>query len=320
MGDSVQVDPMSLIEYGGKLVMEVGEAEGTLAGAFTGIGQHAQTAFLTKPPGTVPLPEGVTAVNYNSRNMADFQAFLKDVGTGLSAIANASQSMAVLYATTDDEGSNSVNSVDFAFAGSSPPPAGFPKDGISTMHDQQTAADAAAGRNTGAALAADAVAADDPTATQYATSQQAVPGGIVYTFADGSRLQVTTTTGGSIYRADNTKTTAVYKPGADKPSTIITTGDSTDYSGQPTKSKTTQTMTSDGKYITSSSSTTQLSGGAVHVSTSTTDATGKTTNTETQVAAPTHTEPDPQSLGEIEKRQAQYDAKGSVEGNQYGQN
>jgi len=316
MGESVQVDPMDLIQYGGTLGMKVGEAQGELSAAFIGIGLQAQTAFATKPPNTMPFSEGLTAIAYNNRNMADFQAFLKEVGLGLQAIAMAAQSMAVVYATTDDDQAASVNSVDFAFAGASPPPAGFPKDGVSTIHDQQVAADAASGRYTSAALAA-----DDPDMLQYATGSQAVPGGTLYTFADGSKLQITTgASGQSTYISDKSRSVAVYKPGADKPATIVTTGESTDYSGQPTKSKTTQTLGTDGKYVTSSESTTHLATGSVAVSTSTTDATGKTTTTQAQVDPPVKTEPDPSTLGEIEKRQAKYNAQGSTEGMIYGRN
>ncbi|MFG2042853.1 hypothetical protein [Dactylosporangium sp. NPDC048998] len=315
MGDSVQVDPVALFTYGGTLATNVGQAEGQLSDAFVGIGQHAQSAFATKPPGTIPFAEGLTAVAYNNRNMSDFQAFLKDVGIGLQAITSAATSMAVVYATTDEEQADSVNAVDFAFAGGSGAPAGFPKDGVSTMHDQQLAYDDAAGRNTTAAAAA-----DNPDMLQYATSQQPVPGGFVYTFADGSRLQITNATGQSMYRSDTSKTVSIYKPGSDKPAMIVTTGDSTDYSGQPTKSKTTQTMTSDGKYITSSESTTTLSGGTVSVTTSTTDTNGQTQITETKIDPPKKTAPDPSTLGEIEKRQQQYHTQGSTEGMQYGRN
>lgn len=313
MSGSVNVNPMDLVSYGGDLVKAVAQAQGQLTGPFTGISEHAAAAFLTYPGGTNLFAEASTAYNVNSRNLNDFQAFIKDVGTGLQAIMSAATSMAVVYATTDGDSADSVNSVDFAFAGTTSAPAGFPTKGVSTMSDQQMAADDAAGNNTTAAAAA-----DDPNMLQYATSKTSVPGGVLYTFADGSRLQITTATGQSMYLGQSSRTVSIYKQGQNKPATVITTGDSTDYSGQPTKSKTTQTLTSGGKYVSSSESTTKLAGGGVSVTTTSTGTDGVTHTTTTNVAPPPKQAPAPSTLGEIEKREQQYQSTGTMENMQYG--
>ncbi|HTJ39159.1 MAG TPA: hypothetical protein VL738_38530 [Dactylosporangium sp.] len=300
---------MDLIDYGAALAGDMADAQGQLVEPITGISQHSAAAFIHLASGAAGVfSEAKTANAIISRNLQDVQAFLQDVGTGLQAIQSASTVMAVAYATTDGESADSVGAVAFAFAdGSAGAPKGFPTKGVSTMFDDQMARDAAAGRNTSAALAA-----DDPSMLQYATETE-VQGGYLYTFADGSKLMITTGTSGSMFISNNTTTKSIYKPGDKQPSSIVTTGESTDYSGQPTKSKTVQTAGADGKYITTTESTTQLSGGGVHVSTTTTGADGKSHTSDATVMSDKPVA-DGSGLGEIEKREVQYDSKGSKEG------
>jgi hypothetical protein len=313
VGDnSVRVNPMHLIQYGTTLAGDLADAQGQLADPLTGISEHNMAAFGSTVPDTHPFAEGLTAMTVVIRNLGDFRAFLKDVGTGTQAIQSAATAMAVVYATTDGDQADNLNAVDFAFAEASAAPAGFPTKGVSTMFDQQMAAQEAAGQNTAAALAA-----DDPSMLQWATLTTPIPGGSLYTFADGSRLAIANTVGQSLFISSNTKTVSIYRSGQDKPTSVVTTGDSTDYSGQPTSSKSTQTLSSSGQYVTSSESTTHLVNGDVQVTTTTTGTDGKPKTT-TVTVTPERPTTDVTDLGEIEKLEKQYNSTGSLESVRYG--
>jgi hypothetical protein len=315
-GDSVRVDPMGLFDYGEAILQKVAEAQGDTTKAMTGISQNTIAAFGTFPAGGGrPFAEGISAMHLVDRNLQDLQAFLQDVTAGMQAIESAATAMAVMYATTDADQANSLNAVDFAFADGGTAPAGFPTKGVSTMFDQEMAAEAASGQNTGAALAA-----GDPTFLQFAATRQEVPGGWEYTFADGSRLQVVSGTSGSDFISDNTTTTSVFLPGSDQAVSITMKGTSTDYSGQQTTTTSTQTRNPDGSYSTSSQSTTVLNDGRVQVETTTTDpATGKPT-TQTVTVQPHRPDPGQTGSGAIQDYENEYHSKGTQQGMQYGQN
>ncbi|MGI5237764.1 hypothetical protein [Dactylosporangium sp. CA-139066] len=309
MGDgSVKVNPPDLLTYARDLVAVMADQQSQISEPVTAISTHSAGAFMKIVPGTPQFAEGRTAMAIVQRNLQDFGAFLRDVGTGIQAIQSAALAIGVAYATTDDESALGINAVDFAFAGTSGAPAGFPKNGYSTMSADQAKADAESGRYTEANQAI-----DDPDLLQYA-DKQPVEGGFKYTFPDGSMLMVTTANSGSMFISNNTTTTSVYKPGAKQPSSIVTTGESYDYSGQQTKSKTVQTLGADGKYTTSTSSTTQLSGGGVHVSSTSVGLDGKVQTTEqTVVPAKQDDKPDT-GLTPTEERERQYGSHGSDSG------
>lgn len=310
---SVQVDPMGLVNYGQAILTKVSEAEGNTTDAITGISQNTIAAFGTTSSAGA-FAEGITALRVVDRNLQDLQAFLKDVTAGMQAIESAATAMAVMYATTDADQANSLNAVDFAFADGGTPPSGFPTKGVSTLFDQQMAAEAASGQNTGAAFAA-----QDPTFLQYATGKTEVPGGFMYTFADGSRLQVVNGTSGSSFIADDTTTTSIFLPGSNQAASVNTQGKSIDYSGQPTTTTSTQTRNPDGSYSTSTQSTTQLADGRIDVTTTTTDGSGHT-STHTVVVTPQRPDPGQTGSGEIQQYENQYHTQGSKEGMQYGRN
>jgi hypothetical protein len=307
VGDgSVKVNPFDLMTYGGKLAGDLAHAQGQLVEPITGISQHSAAAFTQNvSPGAGVFAEGRTAQAMIMRNLSDLQAFLRDVGTGLQAIQSASTAMAVAYATTDGESADSVGAVDFAFADGGVAPKGFPTKGVSTMTQDAYARQEQLGQA--------AYAVDDPSQLQYATETE-IEGGYRYTFSDGSMLEIMTGSSGSMFISNNTTTTKLYKPGAKQPASIVTTGESSDYSGQPTKSKTTATLGDDGKYVTTTSSTTQLSTGGVHVSTTTIGADGKPVTSDATVVNDKSTVPDTSGDGQIEQREHKYNAYGSSEG------
>jgi hypothetical protein len=313
-GDSVRVDPMGLVSYGEKLVQAVQSAQGSLTDPLVGISQNTNAAFGTSAGLAGPFDEGITAMQVVYRNLHDFQAFLTDVATGLSAIDSAANAMAVVYATTDGDQAAQLNAVDFAFADNTLTPDGFPRIGVSTLFDEQQAAIAASGQNTTAAYAA-----GDPTFLRYATATTPVAGGTVYTFADGSRLQVVTTYSTSAYLGDTTTTTSVFRPNETKAATVTTKRLQTDYSGQATTTTGSATLGTDGTYTSSSQSTTMLNNGDVPVSTTTDDGSGPTTAPPVTVhpQAPDQSTAD---LGAIQDYESQYHTHGSPENMQYGTN
>ena len=311
---SVQVDPMGLVNYGQAVLTKVAEAEGRTTDSITGISQNTIAAFGTTAGEAGAFAEGITAMRVVDRNLQDLQAFLKDVTAGMQAIESAASAMAVMYATTDSDQANSLNAVDFAFADGGTPPSGFPTTGVSTLFDQQMAAEAASGQNTSAAFAS-----QDPTFLQYATGKTPVPGGFMYTFADGSRLQIVNGSSGSSYITDDTKTTSIFLPGSTQAASINTEGKSVDYSGQPTTSTSTQTRNPDGSYSSSSQSTTMLSDGRVSVTTTTTDASGHETS-HTVVVTPQRPDPSETDSGEIQKYENQYHSQGTKDNMKYGTN
>jgi hypothetical protein len=309
MGDgSVKVNPPDLLKYGMDLVFQMSTEQSNLAEPFEGIGQHAVGAFGNMATGTSQFAEGRTAMAINMRNLKDFQAFLKEVGTGLQAIQSAAMAIGVAYATTDDESALGLNAVDFAFAGTSGAPDGFPKKGMTTMSAEQAKADAESGRYSEAGQAA-----DNPDMLQYATETETADG-YRYTFSDGSVLVVTDAYNPGNFISSSSRTTSVYKPGDKQPSSVITTGESYDYSGQKTTSKTTQTLDADGKYVTSTSSTTQLSGGGVHVTNTTVGTDGKPQTTNTTVVPDKTPSPADSELTPTQQIENKYNAHGSTGG------
>src|ERR1043166_4710725 len=154
-GDSVRVDPMGLVNYGSQLGQAGQSAQGGVTDPLVGISQNTNAAFGTSAGLAGSFDEGITAMQVVYRNLHDFQAFLQDVATGLQAIESAAMSMAVVYDTTDGDQAAQLNAVDFAFAGSTVTPDGFPRTGVSTLFDEQQAAMAASGQYTTAAYAAD---------------------------------------------------------------------------------------------------------------------------------------------------------------------
>jgi len=312
MGDgSVKVNPPDLLTYGMDLIFQMANEQTELAEPFTGIGQHAAGAFAKIVPGSPQFSEGRTAMAINARNLQDFQAFIRDVGTGIQAIQSAAMAIGVAYATTDDESALGLNAVDSAFAGTSGAPDGFPKKGISTMSDEQAKADAASGANSEAAMAA-----TDPSMMAYAQRSNTADGGVQYVFPDGSRLVMSTVNNNGTFISSSATTTSIYKPGDKdgKPSSVITNGESYDYSGQKTTSKTTQALGADGKYTTSTSSTTQLQGGGVQVTNTSVGVDGKAHTTDTTVVPSKDKDPADSDLAPSQQLENKYNSHGSTGG------
>jgi hypothetical protein len=213
---------------------------------------------------TGPFPEAVTAMHYAMRNFHQFQQFFQDVMTGMTAIQSASLAMAVTYATTDSNSANSINAVDFAFADGGRPVRGFPAKGVSTLEDQQEARDAAAGRNTLAAAAA------QDGSLLAGMTPQSTPEGAVYTFPDGSKLTVSSYSGGPATGRVVTVTDPAH-PAVKR----TTSTSSVSYAGDQIDTTTDDITSADGTHTTTTVSVTTHQDGSVETTTSTDNGTGK---------------------------------------------
>jgi hypothetical protein len=317
-GDSVRVDPKGLFDYGTAVLNKVQQSQDQVTKALIAISQNSITAFGTSAGLAGQFTEGLTAMHVVGRNVQDLQAFVKDVATGSVAIQSAATAMAVIYANTDADQANSLNSVDFAFADAgATPPTGFPMKGSSTLFDKEQADEAAAGQNT---IAADA--SQDPTMLQYATGKTPIAGGggFIYTFADGSKLQMLNANGGSPYISENSSTTSIYRPGDANPTTITSTSTSYDYSGQKTTTTSTKTLVSGDKYSTSEQSTTYLDGGDVLVTTTTDLGNGAPPRVVTTRVTPAPPDPNKSSSDAIQQYETKYHSTGDQQHMKYGDN
>lgn len=313
MGGSVQVNPQDLMNYGMAMAQDYITALSTLTDPIDGIVGHTMTAFLTPPgSGTGPLAEAISVQAVVKRNMTEFQAFLQDVNTSVTAMQNAATAMAVAYVTTDNDSAINLSTVDFAFGDySGKPPQGFPTTGVSTM-DQQA-------QDSGQYTEAAQIASTNPSGAQLkdmlamATGQKAVAGGTEYTFADGSVLVIATTPGSDPYLGGSTTSMTVYKDGKTKtPTSVVANGVTYDYSGQQTTTETRQTVAPNGKTVTSTTSVTRLNNGNLEISTTTPGADGKPVTTNTTVKpADSGAETDPSREGEIQKIEDQLGATGT---------
>jgi hypothetical protein len=302
--DSVEVSPEQLQMWGFRVMTDVVGEQAGLSTAYSGISVNAQAGFNTFAMSAGVFKEGTTVFNITKRNMDEFKSFLADVATGAQSIQSASLSMAVAYATTDGEAAKDLSAVDFAFADGGKIPDGFPVDKNGNVTTMSEARAAASGSSTDAGLAV-----DNPELLKFATHTQAVDGGTLYTFADGSQLRITTTGSGSSYISQKTTTQSVYKPGEKNPSSVTTTGESYDYSGQKTTSKTTEVTGADGKVTTSGQSVTNLSGGGQSVTTTTTGVDGKTSTSTTEVKPAKPTEPT--DVGALDQLEGKYHSTGA---------
>jgi hypothetical protein len=288
--------------------------QAAVAKAYAGISTNSQAAFMPPVATSLPFAEGRTVYNLINRNMKEFQSFVADVVAGAHAIQSASTAMAVAYMTTDGDAASSLNAVDFAFADGGKAPDGFPTGkGVSTLSDQASANADTSGRNTEAGIAAQQLAAGpDSDMLRYAKSQVVAGGITIYTFADGSMLQVSSAASTNPYISSSSTTYSVYRQGDNKPATTTTKGTSYDYSGQKTESTSTTTTNSDGKQVSSTESTTHLSGGGVQVTSTTTGADGKPV-TITAKADPPDPKPAGADGGEIDRLEQKYDSQGNTQ-------
>ncbi len=308
-GGSVQVDVVSLFNYGVNLAKDVIQQIGDLATASGEMTENTPLAFTQPASDGSVFAEGITAVHYTMRNYREFQGFLNDVRAGLASMQSAAVTLAVAYATTDSDSANSLNAVDFAFAGpGSTPLHGFPTKGVSTLEDQWQAEAEASGRNTMAATAA-----SDPSMLALATGIHETDTGFLYSFADGSSLRVTYSSMSGSFYAGTTKVTTVTDsnhPGVTRTTTEI---EGQDRSGTKTKTMTEDVVTADGKHMTSSTTMETFQDGSVTTTVTSVDADGKqhTTTTHAEPAKPADDAPTQDGIG---RREQQLHSSGSDRG------
>jgi hypothetical protein len=313
MGGSVQVNPLDLIKYGAGMLTDYIHNMSGLSDPIAGIVEHTMTGFLTPPGGSVgPLAEAVSVQRVVKRNMVEFQAFLQDVGTSVSAMQSAATAMAVAYMTTDNDSAVSLSTVDFAFGDpSGTAPKGFPTKGVSTM-DQQ-AQDSGQYTEAGQIASANPSGDDLNTMLAGATGHKAVAGGTQYTFADGSVLVIATTPGADQYLGGSTTSMSVYKDGKSKtPTSVVANGVTYDYSGQATNTETRQSVSPSGQTVNTTTSVTKLNNGDLEITTTTPGENGKpVTHTTTVKPVDPSATKDPSRDGEVQKVEDKVNAKGT---------
>jgi hypothetical protein len=182
----VEVGVKNLTEYAGKIFKIYMNSQMASAKAFTDIPTLLAQGLTMPNDGVSPLAEGKMAFQSMDQRIADFQAFLGEMNSGVLAIANASQVVAYTFDETDSENGATIGDVAFAFADEGTQrPAGFDKrlllEGGKTMEQQQ--AELAAEQGSTAGSYQGLYGNLDGARTTYAT-----PYGTGYEWPDGSRL------------------------------------------------------------------------------------------------------------------------------------
>jgi hypothetical protein len=222
------------------------------------------------------FPEGLQAARFLDNRMSDFSYFIKDVTEGVRNIGGAAAVIAEMFEHSDNSNGADINDIGFVFGDPrTTGPDGFRK--TETFYDFEQRMAAETGMN------AQALTGNDEYAkvTSY-------PYGAIYTFGDGSKKHVHSTTE---YGANGLQTavTTTYIYGADGKllSTQVERNTYND-SGQTTTRSTSTTMGEGDDKRQTTSTTTENTDGSVTVRTETQSGDNKPTVSESTVQRDDH--------------------------------
>ncbi|MEH1130091.1 hypothetical protein [Micromonospora sp. CPCC 206061] len=233
---------------------------------------------LTTPRDGQTLPEGLQAARFLENRMSDFSYFMRDVTEGVRNIGGAAAVIAEMFENSDNSNGADINDIGFVFGDPNVSgPRGF-RD-TETYYEWQQRMAEESGMN------AQALTGNDEFAkvTSY-------PYGAIYTFGDGSKKHVHSTTE---YGANGLQTavTTTYIYGADGKliSTQVERNTYNDTGQTTTRSTSTTTGEGDDQRQTTST-TTENPNGSVTVRTETQTGDGEPTVSESTVQRDDHRE------------------------------
>ncbi|WP_328343214.1 hypothetical protein [Micromonospora sp. NBC_00421] len=229
----VDVDPDGLVDYGRNMVTIQENLRGH-SGRLSQLGQLPQSAWDNNA-----LPEGTYIRRQLTLNYGEFQQYLTYLGTALTNIGMAAQTVADAYANTDGWSAASLDAVRFAFGDADAPrPAGLPPFVSGKTWWDQYFETLSSGQATTAPAEEDFVdqgqrvdpdgsvtsTAIAPDGTVKTITQQTLPGGV------GTIVTMTTTdVDGKVLATSTSRTTTVVSGN----STVVTTT-TTDAEGRRT--------------------------------------------------------------------------------------